>query len=148
MVPLITARGHLVALSCRYPRSTRNADVDHVIAQSMISCSVCAGVLVAQSLNPAAFPPMPRWRQTSQVRKGSCSAASALADCIIRVFHMDTEPAKVSLHLQDFELAIDCPLEFLNQWFQILAEMSQYVEPSVAMPEARRHQYVANVPQR
>jgi hypothetical protein len=47
----------------------------------------------------------------------SFGGIDALADRVIRLVHMDAEPTKrlFHLHLQDFKLAVDCPLEFPNQ---------------------------------
>jgi hypothetical protein len=45
----------------------------------------------------------------------------ALAGGVIRIGHMDTQPAEFLLHLRDFNLAPGCLLEFGDQRFQVLA---------------------------
>jgi hypothetical protein len=68
-----------------------------------------------------------------------------LADGVIRIVQMDAQPAKFLLHLQHFELASACPLYFPDQWFQVLREPPQNVEPSVVVSEAPPHQGVLDV---
>lgn len=80
-------------------------------------------MLVAQSLNPLSFPPLPRLpADLAGMEALLYGGFDALADGVVRIVHMDTQPAKFHFHLQHFELASACPLHFRDQWFQVLAE--------------------------
>jgi len=93
---------------------------------SFFPCDLCAAqcarVLIAQSLDPITFPQLPRLPANLAGMEGLLYGGfDALADGVIRVVHMDTQPAKFLLHLQHFELVSACPLHFRDRWFQVLA---------------------------
>jgi hypothetical protein len=81
--------------------------------------SVCARVFVAQGLNPTAFPPLPRLATNFANMEGLLfSEFDALANCcVIRVVHVDAQPAEFFLHLQDFKGVTGLLFDFGDQWF-------------------------------
>lgn len=73
--------------------------------------SVCARVFVAQGLNPTAFPPLPRLATNLANMEGLLFGEfDVLANCVIRVVHVDAQPAEFFLHLQDFRISKERPV--------------------------------------
>src|ERR1035437_2094169 len=109
-------------------------------------CSVCAGMLVTQGLNPTAFPPFSRLAANLAGAEGlPFGGFEASANGVIRMSHVDAQLAKFLFHLQYFKLVSGCLLEFGDQRFQVLAQPPEDVEPAIAVAEAERHQCVSNV---
>ena len=82
-------------------------------------------VLVALGLNPIAFPQCSRLPANLAGMEGLLFGGfDALADRVIRVIHVDNGygARQTSLSLAGFQTCSRLPLEFLNQWFQVLAE--------------------------
>src|ERR1035437_3827614 len=106
----------------------------------------CAGMLVTQGLNPPAFPPFSRLAANLAGAEGlPFGGFEASANGVIRMSHVDAQPAKFLFHLQYFKLVSGCLLEFGDQRFQVLAQPPEDVEPAIAVAEAERHQCVSNV---
>jgi hypothetical protein len=106
----------------------------------------CTRMLLAQSLNPTAFPQFSRLAANLASMEGFLLGGfEASADSIIRITHMDAKPAEFLFHLQHFKLDSSLLLEHGDQRFQVLTEPPQYVEPTITMLEAPPHSCVANV---
>ena len=79
-------------------------------------------MLVAQSLDPLSFPQSPRLPADLASMEGLLLGGfEAMANGVIRMIHVDTQPAKFLFHLQDFKLASSLLLEFSDQRFQVSA---------------------------
>jgi hypothetical protein len=112
----------------------------------MIPFSVFPYMLVAQGLDPTVFPQSAGLTANLAGMEGLLYGGfDALVNGVIRMVHMDTQPAKLLFHLQHFKLASACLLEFGDQRFQILAEPHQYVEPAIVIREAPGHRCVPYV---
>jgi hypothetical protein len=92
---------------------------------------------VAQGLDPAAFPLFPRLPANLASTEGfPYGGFDALANGVIRIIDVDSQPAEFLLHLQDFKLASACfVLELGDPWFQVAAESPEDVEPTILMLE-------------
>jgi hypothetical protein len=100
----------------------------------------------AQGLDPTMLPQCSRLPADLAGMEGLLYGGfEAVANSIIRIVHINSQPAKLFLHLQHFKLAAACLLEFGDQRFQILTEPPEYIEPAIVMGEAPRHRCVSGV---
>jgi hypothetical protein len=82
----------------------------------MFSCSLCARVFIAPSLDPVAFPPFRRLTANLAVWKGFLPGGfEALPNSIICVIQVDAQPAKLFLPLQYLELECGGLFQFHDQ---------------------------------
>jgi len=77
-------------------------------------------MLVAQSVDPTTFSPFSRLPANLAGMEGFLHGGlDALANRVIRMIHVDAQPAKLLLHLQYFKLASGRLLECGDQRFQV-----------------------------
>jgi hypothetical protein len=100
--------------------STSTVIIESLAGGVRVSLSSLDQLIVVCSSHKVLIKPSsrssPGCPQTSQVRMDSSSAAS-LANGVIRMIHIEAQPAKFLFNLQDFKLASGCPLEFGDQRF-------------------------------
>src|SRR5437667_6314808 len=77
-------------------------DLTHTSCPSR-SCLLCSRMLVAQGLNPTTFPPFSRLAANLAGAEGfQLGIFETLANGIICMVHVDTQPTELLFHLQDF----------------------------------------------
>src|ERR1019366_3503949 len=109
-------------------------------------CSPCAGMLVAQGLNPTVFPPFSRLAADFTGGEGlQFCCFDAPANGVAPMVDAEAQAAKLLLDLQHLKRVSCLFFDFGDKRFQVLAQPPEDVEPAIAVAEAVRHQCVSNV---